>query len=132
AKPLDHCGRYAYYYDYLKLPSVLDSDRIVYYSMWESTGVPAEEVDEINGCVFLMYVPCRQNADSYRASGVRVPIKVLHHGVDAQKFPLLERGRRERFTFGTFGDFQPRKGIGVLVRACLAEISAGDAVRRMM
>ena len=65
----------------------------------------------------LAYVPCRQNVDSFRDSGVVVPIKVLHHGVDSSRFPILVRPRRERFSFGTFGDFSVRKGIDVLVRA---------------
>ena len=85
--------------------------------MWESTLIPEERVDEINKFVRLQYVPCRQNLEAFRECGVRVPLKVLHYGVDAERFPVLSRSRSDRYTFGCFGDFSPRKGVDVLIRA---------------
>jgi hypothetical protein len=121
-----------FYYHYWVQPSVLPCARIVNYSMWESTTVPREHVEEINRSVALQYVPCRQNVESFRESGLRVPIKVLHHGVDAACFPFLERPRRERFTFGSFGDLSPRKGIDVLVRAFREEFGTSEPVRLLL
>ena len=131
-KPLDSWNKLGFYYHYAVCPSVLLCDRIVNYCMWESTLVPKNFVEEINKFVTLQYVPCQQNVESFLESGVRVPIKVLHHGVDAEQFPLLSRTTSETFTFGSFGDFSPRKGIDVLLRAFQDEFSSTEPVRLLM
>ncbi|WP_375512139.1 glycosyltransferase [uncultured Nostoc sp.] len=131
-KPLDRWSRIGFYYHYAVCPSVLPCDHIVNYCMWESTLVPKDFVEEINKSVTLQYVPCQQNVESFLECGVNVPIKVLHHGVDTQQFPLLNRYHSEVFTFGTFGDFSPRKGIDVLMRAFQDEFSPQESVRLLM
>ena len=131
-RPLDHWGRLGFYYHYWVRPSVLKCERLVNYSMWESTAAPGDHVEEINRAAGLQYVPCRQNVESFRACGVRVPIKVLHHGVDGDRFPCLERPRRAVFTFATFGDLSPRKGIDVLLRAFRDEFSPSEPARLLM
>jgi len=131
-KPLDHWGRFALYYNYLNRPTVLPSQRVIGYAMAESTFVPGETIDQINRCVTLQYVPCAQNVRVFQECGVRVPIKVLHHGVDGERFPLLERNPHEVFTFGTFGELSPRKGIDVLIRAFQNEFKPAEPVRLLM
>jgi len=131
-KPLDHWGRFAFYYDWKQQPSALESKRVIVYAMWESTLVPAEHVEELNKAATLLYVPCRQNVQVFRDCGVRVPMRVLHHGVDGDQFPYLSRCCREFFTFGTFGDLSPRKGIDVLIRAFVDEFAASEPVRLLM
>jgi len=131
-KPVSHKGKFAFYYDFRVKPSALTFAKIIHYSMWESTRVPQDHVDEINRSVFLQYVPCKQNVESFKESGVRVPIKVLHHGVDANLFPYLVREANEYFTFGSFSDFSPRKGIDVLVRAFQDEFKPGEPVRLLL
>src|SRR5262249_38285796 len=113
-KPLEDWARLGFYYDYRVQPGGLKCDRVVNYSMWESTLIPAAHVEEINRTAALQLVPCSQNVESFRDCGVRVPIRVLHHGVDPDKFPFLERRSSDVFTFGTFGDLSPRKGVDVL------------------
>jgi glycosyltransferase involved in cell wall biosynthesis len=131
-KPLDHWGRLAFYYGWRRQPSALNSPRVIAYTMWETDMVPAEQVDDFNRSVSLLYVPCRQNVESHLDAGVRVPIKVLHLGVDAATFPCLERARGEVFTFGSFGNFSARKGIDVLVRAFQDEFAPGEPVRLVL
>lgn len=131
-KSLDSWNKLGFYYHYAVCPSVLLCDRIINYCMWESTLVPKNFVEEINKFVTLQYVPCQQNVESFLKCGVRVPIKVLHHGVDAEQFPLLNRSASETFTFGSFGDFSPRKGIDVLLRAFQDEFSSTEPVRLLM
>ena len=131
-KPLDNWGRLGFYYHYAVCPSVLKCERIINYCMWESTSVPKDFVEEINNSVTLQYVPCQQNVESFLECGVRVPIKVLHHAVDAEQFPLQNRCHSETFTFGSFGDFSPRKGIDVLLRAFQDEFSPTEPVRLLM
>ena len=125
--------RIGFYYNYKVRPSTMRCEKLATYSMWESTLVPRDHVEEINRASTLHYVPCRQNVESHLACGVRVPIKVLHHGVDTGRFPYLERGPGSRpYTFGTFGDLATRKGIDVLVRAFLEEFGPGEPVRLLL
>jgi glycosyltransferase involved in cell wall biosynthesis len=131
-EPPTHTGRLAFHYHYSYRPSEIKAPRVVTYTMWESTAVPAEHVREINRAAKLLCVPCRQNAESYRDAGVTVPIKVLHHGVDHRLFPYLERPLREIFTFGSFGDFSPRKGIDILIRAFQDEFRPGEEARLVL
>jgi glycosyltransferase involved in cell wall biosynthesis len=131
-RPSVDWGKIGFYCDWRLHPSVLNCERIVNYSMWESTQVPSDHVDEINQVATLQYVPCQQNLESFRESGVRVPIKILHCGVDAERFPYLEREPSEDFTFGTFGDLHARKGIDVLIRAFRDEFRTEEPVRLVM
>lgn len=131
-KPLDHWGKLAFYCDYPIRPGSLKAARIVNFSMWESTLVPPEHVAEVNRAAALQYVPCRQNADAFRECGVRTPVKILHLGMSPGEFPYLERPPREVFTFGSFGDFSPRKGIDVLVRAFQDEFASDEPVQLLL
>ena len=132
-KPVDHYGRLAFYYHYSPEIGTLPFERLVVYSMWESRSVPREHVEEINRAASLLYVPCRQNMEDFEASGVRIPIKVLHHGVDSNCLPYLERPTRDTFTFGTFGNLSiPRKGANVLIRAFQDEFCSADPVRLIL
>ena len=132
-KPLDHWGKLSFYCDYRFLrPSVLKSQYVINHSMWESTLVPEDHVEEINRAAVLQYVPCQQNAESFQECGVRVPIKILHYGVDTKQFPHLVRERRGTFTFGSFGGFSSRKGIDVLIRAFEDEFAPGEPVRLLL
>jgi glycosyltransferase involved in cell wall biosynthesis len=132
AKPLDHLGKLAFDYHYFVKPSDLGCERVVTYSMWESTRIPAEVVEEINQSSWLLYVPCHQNVQSYYECGTRIPIKILHHGVDSKLFPFIERPQRDLFTFGSLGHFSRRKGIDVLIRAFQDEFPFAEPVRLLL
>jgi glycosyltransferase involved in cell wall biosynthesis len=130
-RPVEHWGRFAFYCDHRLEPAVLRCDRVVCLWMWESTRVPRAYIDAINRSVTLQYVPCRQNLDALLECGVRVPVRVLHLGVDPVAFPL-SRSPSDGFTFGCFGDFSPRKGIDVLIRAFQDEFGAGEPVHLVL
>lgn len=130
--PSDCWDRIGFYHHYWGRPGSLLCERIVNFSMWESTRVPRPLVDAINLAVTLQYVPCKQNAASFRECGVRVPIEVLHLGVDPREYPYLERSHGNHFTFGTYGDLAPRKGIDVLIRAFQNEFARGEPVRLVL
>lgn len=125
----DHWGKFGFYLDYRSQPTVLNCERVITYSMWESTVVPDERVREINRGASLLYVPCQQNVESFREGGVSVPIRVLHLGVDPARFPYLDRQESDFFTFGTFGDLSARKGVDVLLRAFGDEFASHEPVR---
>lgn len=127
----DHWGRLAFFYHTDFRPERLACERIATYGMWESTELPAQHVDQINAVSSLHYVPSRQNQELYRQA-VRVPVHVLHHGVDPERFPVLDRPACRCFTFGSFGDFSVRKGIDVLIRAFSDEFRPGEPVRLLL
>lgn len=121
-----------FYYHYKMRPGVLGASRLVTYSMWESTAVPEDHVEQINRTARLHYVPCRQNVESFTDRGVTVPIRVLHHGVDPERFPFVDRPVRDQVVFGTFGDLSPRKGVDVLIRAFEEEFSPSEPARLVL
>jgi glycosyltransferase involved in cell wall biosynthesis len=127
-------GRIGFSYDYWHRLDPLPSELLVVATMREGTLVPRARVNAINRTASLLYVPCRQNLESFRACGVRVPIKVLPYGVDPNRFPYLERARRgdEPFTFGTFGALSRRKGTDVLLRAFQEEFALSEPVRLLL
>lgn len=131
-RPLDHWGRMGFYYDYVDRPGVLPCERIIHYAMAETNHVIPAKVEQINLANSLLYVPCSHNVEVFQACGVRVPIRVLPHGVDTQNFDLIHRPRRETFTFGTFGALSLRKGIDLLVRAFQDEFKPNEPVRLLM
>jgi glycosyltransferase involved in cell wall biosynthesis len=102
--------------------------------MWETTTVPPEQVEDINTTVTMLYVPCRENATIARRSGIEVPVRVLHHGVDPARFPLLDRRRDSAapFVFGCLAVLQHRKGTDVLIRAFLDEFAPEEPVRLLL
>jgi glycosyltransferase involved in cell wall biosynthesis len=131
-RPLDHWGRFAVYFDWRHRPSVLPSQRIICITTAETSRVPHAVIDEINKAVELLYVPSKRNVESFLDSGVRIPIRILHYGLDAGRFPVLDRPPRDTFTFGTIGDLSPRKGVDVLVRAFRDEFAPNEPTRLLL
>jgi glycosyltransferase involved in cell wall biosynthesis len=127
-------GRIGFSYDYWHRSDPLPAELLVIATMREGTLVPKARINAINQTAALLYLPCRQNVESFRACGLRVPTKVLPYGVDAARFPYLERERtgNEPFTFGTFGALSPRKGTDVLVRAFQDEFAPAEPVRLLL
>jgi glycosyltransferase involved in cell wall biosynthesis len=85
---------------------------------FETTIIPASWISRINACDALL-VPCKQNIDAFKESGVTVPIELIHWGVDPEKFYEVERTPYRPFTFGTMGSLSKRKGTDILVDAFL-------------
>jgi glycosyltransferase involved in cell wall biosynthesis len=83
---------------------------------FETTIIPASWIKRINAFDALL-VPCKQNLEAFRDSGVTVPIEVIHWGVDTNKFIEINRPDRDTFTFGTMGALSIRKGTDKLIQA---------------
>lgn len=83
---------------------------------WETTLIPKSWVSRINLFDALL-VPCKQNIEAFHNSGVKVPIELIHWGLDPLRFYRLDRPEREVFTFGHMGALSFRKGTDLLIEA---------------
>jgi glycosyltransferase involved in cell wall biosynthesis len=66
-------------------------------SMYEASRLPAGWAAQLNHARVVI-VPSAFVADTFRSSGVNVPIEVIPDGVDPQAYPLLSRPRRPGVT----------------------------------
>lgn len=83
---------------------------------FETTRVPPSWIGRFSLCNAL-FVPCKQNIQMFRDSGVSIPIELIHWGVNEKLFYPVERPERDTFTFGHMGALSERKGTDVLVDA---------------
>lgn len=95
---------------------------------FETTRVPQSWVSRLN-FMDAVLVPCEQNIQMMKDSGVTVPVELIHWGVDTDKFRKLERRAGRPFTFGHMGALSIRKGTDILVRAFLAAFPDNPNVR---
>lgn len=74
-------------------------DRFLIYTMFESTVIPDGWVEAINQHEVLL-TPSRWCGRWFTECGIRIPWRLLHHGVDPEEFPFLQRpADRKIFTF---------------------------------
>jgi len=83
---------------------------------FETTVIPRSWIGKINQFDAL-FVPCVQNIEAFRASGVKIPIELIHWGVEPTVFAPVVRPERDFFVFGTMGALTERKGTDVLLAA---------------
>jgi glycosyltransferase involved in cell wall biosynthesis len=83
-------------------------------TMCESDRVDQLWVDNINTTCERLIVPCQQNLEAFKFSGVRVPIHIIPGGFDPAEFPVIETAPDRSFTFMALGDRGVRKGLEVV------------------
>lgn len=101
---------------------------------FETDRLPPDWPDELNR-VDEVWTYSRWGADVFRASGVRRPITVVPHGVDADVYGpdgdtlvSLEAQKAGRFLFGSVFEWSARKNPEALVGAYLREFHADEPV----
>jgi len=99
------------------------------WTMLEVTGLPKDWVDGCNA-MDEVWVPASFNVDSFQASGVRVPVRVMPLGVDVDWFHPRIKGSRpsSRFTFLSVFEWGERKAPEVLLRSFAEEFKPSDDV----
>lgn len=95
---------------------------------FETTVIPRSWIPKINSFDAL-FVPCEQNIEAFKASGVKVPIELIHWGVDPARFYPLTRPESDIFTFGTLGMLTERKGTDILLEAFAEEFPNESDIR---
>lgn len=98
---------------------------------FETTVIPRSWIGKINGFDALL-VPCVQNIQAFRDSGVKIPIELIHWGVEPKAFYPIERKPDHVFTFGCMGYLSERKGVDVLISAFQEEFPREKDVRLIL
>lgn len=103
------------------------------WSMLEVTGLPQEWVAGCNA-MDEVWVPASFNIETFRASGVRTPIRPMPLGVDIDHFHPGIVGSRptDRYTFLSVFEWGERKAPEVLLRAFATEFAADEDVVLML
>lgn len=106
--------------------------RVILNSVWETTRIPDRWARAINR-FDAVFVPSRQNIQAMRNSGVRVPMYIVPHGVNAATFNPRNRklqipNTKGKFVFVSVFGFQHRKNPEALFRAYWEAFSASDNV----
>lgn len=102
-------------------------DRIIINTVWETSRIPRRWVGPLNKADAVL-VPTRHNKRAMLDSGVKSPIYIVPHGVNARYFSPRGK-RRSPFTFVSVFGFQHRKNPEALLRAYWEEFSPADRVR---
>lgn len=95
------------------------------YTMFESDKLPdpgPKNPDWVEACNNLtrLWVPSQASKEIFEKAGVKVPIDVVRNGVDPEKFPYVERPKRDVFTFLMYGVLTIRKNPGFALSAFLS------------
>ncbi|MFD1175797.1 glycosyltransferase family 4 protein [Paenibacillus puldeungensis] len=107
-------------------------DRIILNTVWETTRIPQSWLSKINK-FDAVCVPTIHNKIALRQSGIKVPIFIVPHGVNTEKFKPANKkyplpSAKGRFVFVSVFGFQHRKNPEALLRAYWEQFSATDKV----
>lgn len=99
------------------------------YTMLEVDGLPQDWVEQANQ-MDEVWTPTHFNAETFAASGVRRPIRVMPLGVDLDHFNPSMSGRtiRHRFVFLSLFEWGVRKAPDVLIRGYARAFRRSDPV----
>lgn len=105
--------------------------RTTYYTMWETTRLPQNSVNLLNKA-HRVIVPCWWCKDNFLASGVTVPISVVHLGHDPEIFrptPVKQDGPCVFGAAGRLAHGVARKGLHSVIEAFQRAFPNGENVR---
>lgn len=108
--------------------SITPGKKTIYFTMWESTRLPAGAVEILNQAECVV-VPCEWNAACFSACGVRVPIRVAQLGIFTDIFKYHPMEMSGPTVFGAAGRLAHggmRKGLDVVIEAFQKAFPAGS------
>jgi len=100
-------------------------------TMYESSKIPDGWKDHANAKAERLIVPCEWCADVFRANHVKIPIHVVHGGVDPEEFPVVSTpvDNSKPYVFMSFGDRGGRKGDDITWQAFYMAFGENPDVR---
>jgi glycosyltransferase involved in cell wall biosynthesis len=99
---------------------------------WDTTKCPKVWSDIINKYVTKVFASSEFTKKSLVNGGVKVPVRIIRHGVHYKDFPYLERNWQGTFNFVTSGDLSTRKGTDVLLEAFQEAFPVENDVRLLI
>jgi len=124
-----------------KFKHLNENKKIIGYTTWETNILPKKWVDHINNEVQEICCPSKYNLETFKNSGVTIPIKVVPHIIleknllDKKHIFLYTNQRKVckfqdgMYTFYTIGEFIERKGIEDTIHAFCQTFTDKDNVR---
>ena len=99
------------------------------YTMLETTGIPGDWVKECNR-MDEIWVPSSFNVQTFRDSGVRVPIQVMPLGIDPDYYNqnIVSYKNNRKYTFLSIFEWGERKAPELLLRAYSRAFTGKDEV----
>jgi glycosyltransferase involved in cell wall biosynthesis len=109
------------------------AERLIGFTMFESTRMPEKRVELINEHAAACLVPCEWCRRVFEEQGVRVPVRVARWGVDQADYWFLDRSDHEGpYTFLWSGTPDFRKGWDLVYKAFWAAFGGSDAARLVL
>lgn len=99
--------------------SPADDKRTLWFTMWESSKLPSQAVEQLNRAECVA-VPCQWNRECFAASGVKVPIEHIPLGINTAIFKYSPMDMEGPCIFGTGGRTfanVARKGLDLVTKA---------------
>ena len=110
-----------------------EAERLIGYTMFEATRLPAGWTDKINAHCAELYVPCEWCRHVFQANGVTVPISVVKWGIAPRDyFPLARDPEHTPYTFLWSGTADLRKGWDVAYQAFMEAFGDDKRVELIM
>lgn len=110
----------------------IEADELIGFTMFETTRLPGELVEAIDGCVELCVVPTPFCARIFQEE-VDVPVRMVPLGVDTGDYPLMDReSHKGPYTFLWSGTPGYRKGWDVAYRAFWEAFGGREDVRLVL
>lgn len=99
------------------------------YTMLETTGIPSDWVSACNR-MDEVWVPSHFNEETFRNSGVKVPIRVMPLGIDPAYYnpEIISYKKNKKYTFLSVFEWGERKAPELLLKAYSRAFSAADDV----
>jgi len=107
---------------------IIPQEKKAMYTMWESTQLLPDWASALNESN-LVLVPAQFDIEIFRNAGVKVPIEILHHGVDQEFYFYRPKQKRDKFIVGTMGSLVPRKNPELLIKAFEDEFANNNDVQ---
>lgn len=112
---------------------------VISYTVWETSQLHPLWVDACNK-MDEVWVPCQWNVDSFKSSGVTVPMLKIPHGIDPESFsnvvdtPSFISGidKENTFVFYSIMQWNTRKNPDGLLRAYFNAFKEKDDVRLVL
>lgn len=110
------------------LPQIT-ADRLIAFTMFESTRIPRDWPALLNSRAERLLVPSEWCRTVFADNGVSIPIEVVRLGINPDHYPYIVREPRSTYTFLWSGTADQRKGWDIVYRSFVKAFGARDDVR---